>query len=65
VAPCRWVLDTGATNHMTGSRRLFAELGTGVTGTMRFGDGSMVDIEGKGAILFALKFGEHRRLDGV
>jgi hypothetical protein len=65
VAPCRWVLDTGATNHMTGSRRLFTELDTGVTGTVRFGDGSMVDIEGKGTVLFALKSGEHRRLDGV
>jgi hypothetical protein len=65
MAPCRWVLDTGATNHMTGSRHLFAELDTGVTGTVRFGDGSVVDIEGKGAVLFALKSGEHRRLDGV
>jgi transposase InsO family protein len=65
VAPCRWVLDTGATNHMTGSRCLFAELDTVVTGTVRFGDGSVVDIKGKGAILFALKSGEHRRLDGV
>jgi hypothetical protein len=65
VAPCRWVLDTGARNHMTGLRRLFVELDTGVTGTVRFGDGSVVDIEGKGTVLFALKSGEHRRLDGV
>jgi hypothetical protein len=65
VAPCRWVLDTGATNHMIGSRRLFAELDTSVTGTVRFGDGSVVDIEGKGTVLFALKSGEHRRLDEV
>jgi hypothetical protein len=65
VAPCQWVLDTGATNHMTGSRRLFAELDTSVTGTVRFGDRSVVDIEGKDIILFALKSGEHRWLDGV
>ena len=65
VAPCRWVLDTGATNHITGSRHLFAELDTSVTGTVRFGDGSVVDIEGKGTVLFALKSGERRRLDGV
>ena len=65
VAPCRWVLDTGAMNHMTGSRRLFAELDTSVTGIVKFGDGSMVDIEGKGTVLFALKSGEHHRLDGV
>jgi hypothetical protein len=65
VAPCRWVLDTGATNHMTRSRRLFAELDTSVTGTVRFSDGSVVDIKGKGTVLFALKSGEHRWQDGV
>jgi hypothetical protein len=66
VAPCRWgVLDTGVTNHMTGSRRLFTELDTGVTRTVRFGDGSVVDIEGKGIVLYALKSGEHRWLDDV
>jgi len=65
AGPCRWVLDTGATNHMTGSRRVFAELDSGVTGTVRFGDGSVVSIEGKGTVLFALKSGEHHRLDGV
>ena len=40
----RWVLDTGATNHMTGSRAVFAELNTGVIGTVKFGDGSVVDM---------------------
>jgi hypothetical protein len=59
------VLDTGATNHMTRSRRLFAELDTSVTGTVRFSDGSVVDIKGKGTVLFALKSGEHRWQDGV
>jgi hypothetical protein len=61
----RWVLDTGATNHMTGSRNVFAELNTDITGTVKFGDGSVVSIEGKGTVLFACKTGEHRRLDGV
>jgi hypothetical protein len=65
VAPCWWVLDTGATNHMTGSRCLFTELDTGVTVTVRFGDGTVVDIEGKGIVLFALKSGEHCWLNGV
>jgi transposase InsO family protein len=65
MGPRRWVLDTGATNHMTGTRAVFAELNTSVTGTVKFGDGSMVDIEGKGTVLFACKSGEHHRLDGV
>ena len=50
---------------MTGTRTVFAELNTGVTGTVKFGDGSVVDIQGKGTVLFACKSGEHRRLDGV
>ena len=65
VGPHRWVLDTGATNHMTGSRSVFEELNTGVAGTVKFGDRSVVAIEGKGTVLFACKNGEHRRLDGV
>jgi hypothetical protein len=63
--PHRWVLDTGATNHMTGSCNVFAELDSGLTGTVKFGDGSLVDIQGKGTVLFSCKSGEHRRLDGV
>ena len=40
----RWILDTGATNHMTGERSIFSELDTCVRGTVRFGDGSVVAI---------------------
>jgi hypothetical protein len=55
----RWILDTGATNHMTGARSSFSELDTGVRGTVKFGDGSVVDIEGRGTVLFKCKDGEH------
>lgn len=61
----RWILDTGATNHMTGERSIFSELDIGVHGTVRFGDGSVVAIEGRGTILFKLKSGEHQELVGV
>ncbi|XP_066396535.1 uncharacterized protein [Miscanthus floridulus] len=61
----RWVLDTGATNHMTGSRSAFAHLDTNVTGTVRFGDDSVVEIEGRDTIIFVLWNGEHRTLAGV
>jgi hypothetical protein len=61
----RWILDTGATNHMTGSRSLFAELDTAITGTVKFGDGLVVSIEGRDTVLFACKTGEHRALTGV
>jgi hypothetical protein len=63
--PRRWILDTGATNHMTGSRAVFSDIDTGTTGTVRFGDGSVIKIEGCGTILYECKNGEHRTLDNV
>ncbi|WVZ65497.1 hypothetical protein U9M48_014849 [Paspalum notatum var. saurae] len=60
-----WYLDTGATNHMTGSRAVFSDIDSCVTGNVRFGDGSLVKIEGRGTVLFACKSGEHRELSGV
>ena len=48
----RWYLDSGASNHMTGSREAFSELDGGVTGSVKFGDGSMVEIRGRGTIIF-------------
>jgi hypothetical protein len=63
--PHRWVLDTGATNHMTGERSAFSQLDNIVCGTVRFGDGSVAEIEGSGTIVFSCKNGEHRALTGV
>jgi hypothetical protein len=60
-----WVLDTGATNHMTGSREVFAELDTQIYGTVKFGDGSITQIEGRGTIIVTYKNGVHRTLTGV
>jgi hypothetical protein len=44
-----WVLDTGASNHMIGRREALASLDTSVHGTVRFGDGSLIEIEGIGS----------------
>jgi hypothetical protein len=41
-----WIFDTGATNHMTGSRAAFIVLDTSVRGMVRFGDNSTAEIEG-------------------
>ena len=60
-----WVVDTGATNHMSSSRTVFTELDTTVLGTVRFGDDSVVRIKGRGAIVFMCKNGEHRSFAGV
>lgn len=40
----RWYLDSGASNHMTGSKASFSKLDDDVTGTVKFGDGSRVAI---------------------
>nr|CAH67708.1 H0512B01.3 [Oryza sativa] len=60
-----WYLDTRATNHMTGRGDVFAELDRSVTGTVKFGDSSIVDIKGAGNVIFTGKNGEHKVLNGV
>jgi hypothetical protein len=50
---------------MTSVREVFAELDTNVRSIVKFGDGSMVEIEGIGMILFVCKTGEHKTLSGV
>jgi hypothetical protein len=46
--PHQWIFNTGASNHMTGARDAFSNLDAGVVGTVRFGDGSIVQIKGCG-----------------
>ena len=60
-----WVLDTGATHHMTGRREFFTELDSSVRGSVRFGDASGVEIKGVGSVIFITESGEHRMLTGV
>jgi hypothetical protein len=56
----RWILDTGATNHMAGSSSSFTDLDEAIRRTMRFGDGSMLGIEGKGTVVMECKNGGQR-----
>jgi hypothetical protein len=50
---------------MSGARAAFADLDTGVTGSVRFGDGSVAKIEGQGTVIYSCKNGEHRALPNV
>jgi hypothetical protein len=50
---------------MTESKDIFTELDTHVIGTVKFGDGSITKIEGKGSTLLTCKNGVHRTLTGV
>jgi hypothetical protein len=60
-----WYLDSGASNHLMGSRDAFADLDTKITGSVRFGDNSIVDICGRGTVVIAVRGDEHRALTDV
>ena len=50
---------------MTGDKSVFSELDSGIHGIVKFGDGSIVEIEGCGTILFVGKGGKHHKLTDV
>lgn len=60
-----WYLDNGASNHMTGVWNFFAELDKNITGQVRFGDGSRVQIVGMSLILLECKNGEQQLVTDV
>jgi hypothetical protein len=57
-----WVLDTGASNHMTGRRDVLTSLDTSIGGTVCFGDGSLIAIEGMGSVMLQTKKDGHKVL---
>ncbi|XP_076924519.1 uncharacterized protein LOC143586991 [Bidens hawaiensis] len=60
-----WYLDNGESNHMTGNRSYFLELNENITGRVKFGDRSFVQIKGKGSILFQGKSGDQDLLTEI
>jgi hypothetical protein len=50
---------------MSGAGSAFSEIDFGVRGSVKFGDGSVVEIEGHGTIIFLGDTGKHRRLSEV
>jgi gag-polypeptide of LTR copia-type len=60
-----WYVDTGASNHMTSCIDKFTEIDMTFRGSVKFGDGSTVDIHGRGSVLFECLNGEHRLLTNV
>jgi hypothetical protein len=53
-----WYFDTGASSHTTGLRHVFATLVNTMHGTVKFGDGSVIKICGKGSVVFRGQTGE-------
>lgn len=60
-----WVLDTGATNHITRCKESLTSLDETVKGAVRFGDGSKVEICGIRVVTIAEKNQDHRVLAEV
>lgn len=60
-----WYLDNGASNHMTGNYKAFSVLDRNVGGSVKFGDGSSVIIEGRGSVILDCKNGEQRMIGEV
>ncbi|KAG7558463.1 Zinc finger CCHC-type [Arabidopsis thaliana x Arabidopsis arenosa] len=60
-----WYLDNGASNHMTGDKRYFDRLDETISGKVRFGDDSRIDIKGKGTIAFTDANGRPRIMTEV
>ena len=60
-----WYLDNGASYHMTGDLEMLKTLDEEITGKVKFGDGSTVEIKGKGTILFQCKSSDQWALTEV
>ena len=58
-------LDNGASNHMTGDKRYFSTIDKTISGKVRFGDDSRIDIKGKGTISFTDINGDSRKMTDV
>ncbi|XP_024007711.1 uncharacterized protein LOC112083870 [Eutrema salsugineum] len=50
-----WYIDNGASNHMTGNQNCFSKIDETVTGKVRFGDDSCIDIKDKDQLSIYVK----------
>ena len=60
-----WYLDSGASNHMAGTRQLFTDLDENIKGEISFGDLSKVPVKGRGDIVLKRKNGDHAFISNV
>nr|GEY92710.1 zinc finger, CCHC-type [Tanacetum cinerariifolium] len=60
-----WYLDNCASNHMTGTKSHFKDIDESVSGRIHFGDGSYVQIKGRGSILLGCRNQEQKIVSNV
>ncbi|GJU21073.1 zinc finger, CCHC-type containing protein [Tanacetum coccineum] len=60
-----WYLDNGASNHITGTKSHFRDIDESTTGRVRFGDGSYVEIKGRGSISLGCRNHEQKIVSDV
>nr|GEZ73289.1 zinc finger, CCHC-type [Tanacetum cinerariifolium] len=60
-----WYLDNGASNQMTGVKSHFKDIDESVSRRVRFGDGSYVQIKGRGFVLLGCKNQEQKIVSDV
>nr|GEX78562.1 zinc finger, CCHC-type [Tanacetum cinerariifolium] len=60
-----WYLDNGASNNMTGVKSHFKDIDESVSGRVRFGDGSYVQIKGRGSVLLGCRNQEQKIVSDV
>lgn len=59
------MLDTGASNHMTRCREALTQFNDTVRGTVKFGDGSDVEIRGLGSMVIQGRQQQHKVLTDI
>nr|GFC19720.1 zinc finger, CCHC-type [Tanacetum cinerariifolium] len=60
-----WYLDNGASNHMTGVKSHFKDIDESISGRVRFGDRSYVQIKGRGSVLLGCRNQEQKIVTDV
>ena len=60
-----WFLDSGCSNHMSGTKSLFKDLDESKKSDVRLGDNKKIQVEGEGTVSIMTSQGNAKILDDV